>query len=137
MSYGYNEELEKVAFKTEFRFVHVEEISQFISVAKKENILFNKETRFYAVFIDGEVAAFSGIIWYKHKAKSCSSYVLREFRGRGIFKLMMDYTIKLMKEAGTPYLEGVCTEMSINELLKRGAYVTKEYKHFKQVRLDL
>ena len=79
------------------------------------------------------MGGFTGIIIYKNKAIFKNHFIFKEYRGKGYFKQLFDFSIKLTKELGIKKVEATCTDMSINHYLKNGFKVIKEFKKYKKV----
>ncbi len=111
--------------------------SSLISCSKKEGLTFCKSTDYYGLFDSDNLLAITGIIWYSNKAIFKNHYVFPEHRGNGYFKILLDYSIELVKERDINKIEATCTNMSIREYLKRGAKIIKEYKNYNKVLIEV
>lgn len=124
-----------------------------VKEAEKEHLCFSNHTEYYGIYDNdcigclqcmpncnrGEekLIGITGIVFLKDKAKLKNHYILPEYRGRGYFKKALDWSIEMVKTKGIHIIEANCTDMSINEYLKRGAKIIKEYKICKQVILEI
>jgi len=115
-----------------------EEIAPLKANAEAEDLCFSDNTIYYGAYRYGEqLLGFGGIVWYRNKAKFKNVYVLPEYRGNGIFRLIFNHRFKIVALSGIKKIEATCTEMSLPLYLKLGAKITKEYKKFKKVEIDL
>ena len=57
-----------------------------------------------------------------------------ENRGKGYFKILFDFSIKICKELNINIVEATCTNMSIKEYYKRGFIDIKKYKYYTKVK---
>lgn len=113
-------------------------IESFVNKAKEEKLCFSNDTEYYGIFnFENVLLGFTGIVFYKNKAKFKNHYVLPDYRGNGYFKELLDFSIDEVRKRGIKKVSANCTDMSINEYLKRGAKIVKEYKVCKQVILEI
>lgn len=124
-----------------------------IKDAEKEKIYFSNHTEYYGIYddeclgclqcmpncnrVEQKLIGITGIVFSKNKAKFKNHYILPEYRGKGYFKKALDWSIELVRNKGIHIVEANCTDMSINEYLKRGAKIVKEYNVCKQVILEI
>lgn len=100
--------------------------------AEKSGLYFCKSTKMYGIFIDNELAGYAGLILKKDKAVLKNAFIFNQFRGKGLYKKLIDFRIQVTKDKKV--IEATCTKMSINEYLKRGFKIVQEYKHYTKVR---
>lgn len=113
--------------------INKNDILNYISSAKNEDLTFCNKTNLYGLYINEELIAFTGIIIYKNKAIFKNHYVLNKYRGLGYFKILFDFSLKICKNLNIKKVEATCTEMSINHYLKNNFKIIKEYKKYKKV----
>lgn len=113
------------------------DIEKYVSDAKKSELIFCNKTIIYGLFFEDKIVGFTGIIFYKNKAIFKNHYVLMENRRNGYFKTLLEYSINLSLQMGIKIIEATCTKMSINEYLKRGFKITKQYKKYTKVKIIL
>lgn len=89
------------------------EIDKHIQEAKKSNLVFNKSTEYF-VIVDknGKIIGMSGLMLFKNKAIFKNDFVLKQYRGNGYFKKMVNFRINYCKNRGIKKLEATCTPMS-------------------------
>jgi hypothetical protein len=114
----------------------ISEIDKYIPYAKKNGLIFCNKTTLYGLYVNNEIAAFTGIIFYKNKAIFKNHYVPIKNRGNGYFKTLLEYSIKLCLEMKINVIEATCTKMSIKEYLKRDFKISKQYKLYTKVRYE-
>lgn len=113
------------------------EISQWKNQCNKDGLIFNKSTKLYAARHGGAIVGFAGVMTYKKKAIFKNSYVVPEYRRRGIWKLLFKYRVDVIRQKGIKKIEATCTSMSIEAYLKMGARVIKQYKKFATVEISI
>jgi len=94
--------------------------------ANKEGILFCKKTIYYGIEYNNEIVAIGGILHYENKNIIKNLYVLKNHRGKGYFKKMVDFLINLETNKK---LEANCTKYSIKYFLEKGFKVELVYKN--------
>jgi hypothetical protein len=114
--------------------INISEIEIYKNEAKKAGLVFCKNTIYYGLYNDNELLAFTGILFYKNKAIFKNHYVPEENRGKGYFKILFDFSIKICKELNINIVEATCTNMSIKEYYKRGFIDIKKYKYYTKVK---
>jgi N-acetylglutamate synthase-like GNAT family acetyltransferase len=114
----------------------ISEIDKYLPYAKKNGLIFCNKTTLYGLYVNNEIVAFTGIIFYKNKAIFKNHYVPIKNRGNGYFKTLLEYSINLCSEMKINVIEATCTKMSIKEYLKRGFQITKQYKLYTKVRYE-
>ena len=65
------------------------------------------------------------------------SFVFKEFRGFGIYKMMLDLRIEKAKETNCSFIYAQTTQQSKNEFIKRDFFAMKMYKKFVKFRKPL
>lgn len=110
--------------------ITLDSIRQFIPQTKREGMAgYSEKAHYYGVFVGGELAGFTSIQYYGNKkAKFNNHYVFRNYRGRGIFKLMFNFSLHKIMQEGYKTVIASCTSMSLNYYRKHGAQVTKYHK---------
>lgn len=116
--------------------VSIEELKDYIDLAKKSNLTFCSKTNYFAKYINNEIVAFCGVLPYKNKWILKNAYTLKEHRGKGYHKQLMEFRIHMAKTLGIKTLEATCTPMSLNNYLRYGFKIIKEYKEVTKVRRD-
>jgi GNAT superfamily N-acetyltransferase len=112
-------------------------IEPYVVAGRREGLAFSNSTQYYGWFENGELVGFTGIVPYRDYIKAKNHYVLPEYRRRGLFKQMLDWTIREAQKLGCRYIEATCTEKSLPEYLKRGAGIIQHYKTCTKVRLPI
>lgn len=111
---------------------------QFHSIAKLEGMAgWSKDAQYWGWFEDGKIVATTSIQLFSNKAKFNNHFVLKEYRGRGIFKKLFSFSIKHVQRNGINKVEAACTDMSLPYYLKNGAKVTRKYKICTNVVINL
>lgn len=114
--------------------INFSNIEKYVSDAKKSGLIFCNKTILYGLYIEDEIVAFTGIIFYKNKAIFKNHYVPIINRGKGYFKILLDYSYKLCIQMGIKTIEATCTKMSLNQYIKKGFVIIKQYKLYTKVR---
>lgn len=102
--------------------------------AEKCGLCFCKSTTLFGLFIDNELVAYTGIIFQKNKAIFKNHYVPDQYRGKGYFKKLLDFSLEVTKDK--KIIEATCTKMSLNQYIKSGFKVIKQYKLYTKVRYE-
>ncbi len=110
------------------------DIKDYEKDAIRSGLTFCKSTKLFGLFVNEELVAFRGIIFYKNKAVFKNSYVPVEYRGNGYFKRLYYFAIKLCLLKGIKTVEATCTSMTIGFYLSNGFEVVREYKEVTKVR---
>lgn len=110
------------------------DIESYKSEAIKSGLVFCKNGIFYGLYNNNELLAFTCILFYKNKAIFKNHYVPEKNRGKGYFKILLDFSIKICKELNIKIVEATCTKMSIKEYYKRGFIDKKKFKYYTKVR---
>lgn len=120
--------------------IKFEEIQKYREHLKNSDLVFCKNTILYGLYIkplgcsEKQLVGFSGILKYKNKVVFKNSFVFQKYRGKGYFKQLFDFSLKITKQLGIKIVEATCTYMIIEYYLKNGFSVIKKYKHFTKVR---
>ena len=86
---------------------------------------------------NGEAIGICGAIWFSRTCRFTNAYVMVEHRGRGGYRMMMEYRIAEARSRGIRWIESCCTEMSLPEYLKRGAVPLHYYPRINQTRVRM
>jgi predicted GNAT family acetyltransferase len=125
----------------EIRIVSVtyeEAFARFEKIASKEDMAgWSKNAQYYYVLFAEQIAGVSSIQYYAPKVKFNNHYVYKEYRGKGLFKVMFHFLMEKAIESKRKVIEATCTEMSVDYYLKNGFEVVKEYKRFYAVKKTL
>jgi hypothetical protein len=113
-----------------------EQIEPFKKMAKAENLIFSEGTEYYGKIEDTILLGFVGLKEYPRKYMFKTDYVLKPYRGRGVYRELNDYRVKLVNDRGFKPVELYCTASSLPLHLKNGAKVIKEYKISTKVRYE-
>ena len=119
------------------RIIKQSEVEPFLAQAKKAGLTFCNSTEYYGYFEDDVLVGITGAIWYSKKAVFKNSYVLEDYRRKGIYKTMFRYRMIAARERGVKLIEATCTEMSLPFYLSMGAKVIEQYKLYTKVQLKL
>lgn len=112
-------------------------IDKYVNDAKKSGLIFCNKTTLYGLYVNNEIAAFTGIIFYKNKAIFKNHYVPIKNRGNGYFKTLLEFSINLCLEMKINVIKATCTKMSLNQYLKKGFIIIKQYKKYTKVKIIL
>lgn len=114
--------------------IPLDSIRIYISETKKEGMAgFSENAEYFGLFTDNILAGFTSIQQYGiNKVKFNNHYILKEYRGRGYFKLLFSFSKEYAK--GRKII-ATCTEMSLQHYLSNGAKITKQYKHYTSVEI--
>lgn len=82
-----------------------------------------------------ELLAFSGYEMNNTSFVLKRAYVYQNYRGFGLYKIMLDMRIEKAKKSGRKMIQATTTPMSQREFEKRGFFCTKKYKKFQTFRL--
>jgi predicted GNAT family acetyltransferase len=118
--------------------INLELIQPYISQTKREGMAgYSNKAEYYGAFINNDLIGFTSIQYYNKKAKFNNHYIFKEHRGNGYFKELLDFSINTVKANGCTEVIASCTNMSLNEYLKRGAIIEKEYKICTNIKLAI
>ena len=100
-----------------------------ISKTEGRNQSIGKMTTIYKVEYEplNLLVAMCGAIWYKGTCKFKNTYVVPQCRTKGVFKHMIDFRIEEARKRKIRLINTICTKMSINEYLRRGATKVRYY----------
>jgi hypothetical protein len=113
------------------------QLEPFLLDAQKTGLVFCNSTQYYGYFDDGKLIAITGVIWYSKKAIFKNSYVLEEYRRKGIYQNLFRYRMIAVRERGIKLIEATCTDMSLSLWLKMGAKVIQQYKLYTKVQYKI
>ncbi len=114
--------------------------AEFREKAEKERLSFLMKSNAYylGVFEDSKLIGCTCIIKYKNgNGKIKSSYVLKEFRNKGIFTELNNVSLGFAQGIGVKQLKLNCTDCSVNIHLKAGAAIERKDKTITYMRYDL
>lgn len=114
-----------------------EHIEPFLAETEKLGLSYCNATTYYGKFVDCNLVAFTGILWYSKKAVFKNHYVIPEYRHHGYFKELFRYSMIAVRERGIKLIEANCSSMSLPLYIRMGAKITKQYKDWTQVQLKL
>lgn len=118
--------------------IQYSDTEQFHSMAKLEGMAgWSKDAEYWGWFDNGKLVATTSIQFYESKVKFNNHFVLKEYRGRGIFKRLFAISIKTAQRRGFKVIEAACTDMSLPYYLKIGAKIVRKYKICTSVRINL
>lgn len=107
--------------------------------AEKERISFlsKPNAHYFGVFEENTLIGCTCIIQYKNgNGKIKSSYILDEYRNKGIFTELNKISLEFAKELGIKQLKLNCTDCSVNIHLKAGAVIERRDKTITYMRYD-
>ncbi len=105
-------------------------LAPYISMAKKEGLLFSENCDYYAYYKDSNIIGFCAIKYVSNnKAVFKCDYVLKEYRGNGLLIHMINFRKRILKEKGIKNAEANCTKMAVNSHLKCGGEISHKYKN--------
>lgn len=85
----------------------------------------------YIAYDHNQIAGFAGIKYGKTHAVLKRAYVYPAFRGRGVYRLLLQRRIEDILALGVKRIKCTVTAMSEREFISRSFRVTKEYKLYK------
>jgi GNAT superfamily N-acetyltransferase len=80
------------------------------------------------------MVGFTGLCFYKRKVVFKNHYVLPDYRKRGIFRKMLDWSMARSLKRGILIAEATCTNASLQEYIRRGFTIVRKYKIATKVR---
>jgi GNAT superfamily N-acetyltransferase len=113
------------------------EVEPFLIQAKKSGLTFCNSTQYYGYYDNDKLVAITGVIWYSKKAIFKNSYVLEEYRRKGIYQNLFRYRMIAVRERGIKLIEATCTDMSLGLWLKMGAKIIQQFKNYTKVQYKL
>jgi predicted acetyltransferase len=102
--------------------------------AVASGLVFCKTAKLFALFVDNDIIAFAGILFYKNKAVFKNQFVKINSRGKGYFKALFVFRLDMCRNLNIKVVEATCTEMSLSLYLKSGFKIVKKFKHYTKVR---
>lgn len=102
------------------------DIALHLPAAKRAGLSFVKSTSLYGLYENGKILGFTGIIWLGSKVILKNHYVLPEYRGRGLFWIMLRFSLRLAVQAGYRHAEVYASPMVLPAYLKIGVTITKK-----------
>jgi predicted GNAT family acetyltransferase len=114
--------------------ISISDISQYFAEAKISGLTFCKSTNLYGLFIENKLVAFTGVIIMPKKAIFKNHFVPHENRGKGYFKILLNFSLDIVRHLNIKIVEATCTKMSIRAYLDRGFAIVKQYKNYTKVR---
>ena len=119
------------------RTIRDSEVQPFLDQAKKAGLSFCNSTEYYGYYHGTTLVAITGVIWYSKKAVFKNSYVLDDYRRKGIYQQLFRYRMIAARERGVKLIEATCTVMSIGLWLKMGAKITQQYSTYTKLQLKI
>lgn len=118
--------------------ISLQEITPYIKATQREGMAgYSKNAIYYGGYVDNQLVGFTSIQYYNKKAKFNNHYIFHLYRGNGYFKQLLEFSISQAKEKGCTEIVAACTKMSLNEYLKRGAVIEREYKICTNIKLAI
>ena len=109
--------------------VGFEHLAEIIPFAKADNITHLPECEFLAYYIKDKLIATVGWTTHKNKFVLRNDFVLKEYRGQGIYEKLHKMRVNLLQPLGKKVLEIRCTPMSYRLHKRLGAVPIKRYKN--------
>jgi GNAT superfamily N-acetyltransferase len=106
-----------------------------IGDAKKENISFMLNAKYYAYYFNNTIVGICGIV-KNRKTILKSAFVLPEFRGRGIYKKMVNYIINQLEYPKDYPIIASAYFKAAKYLIGIGFQIIKNYKKGYLLRKD-
>ena len=108
----------------------LEDLGPWRGAAEREGILFSQQVDMFAVRLrkNAGIAGFFGIRWFHGSAVLKCVYVLPEYRRRGLFRLMTEYSLRLIRSRGIERVDAHATAMSASMYLHLGAVLIRRFK---------
>lgn len=119
------------------RIINYADIQPYLAETEKLGLSYCNATEYYGKYVDGQLVAFTGVLWYSKKAVFKNHYVLPDYRHNGYFKELFRFSMIAVRERGIKLIEANCSTMSLPLYMKMGAKITKEFKDWTQVQLKL
>ena len=116
--------------------ISYEDTFDFHNLGKKDGLIF-KEDISYIGYYENDILI--GIAGYEEKNKKAilrCTYVLRDYRGKGIYGELVRYRLDILKSKGFNVVESTCTEKSLYYHLRRGAKIIKSYKKYTKIKYE-
>jgi len=112
-------------------------IEQYKIDAIKLGLHFCQKTHYWGYYYEKELKGFTGILWYKHKAVFKNHFVPLKYRRQGVFADLFNFSVSQVKQAHIAIIEANCSKESLPLYLKKGAVITKQYKDWTKVQINL
>ncbi len=106
--------------------IAIDDIAPYKKLASRAGLTFCEKTVLYGVYDMERLVGFFGLISSSKHIIVKNIYVLEDMRGRGYFKLMMDY---IMTHDPQKRKVANCTYMSLREFIARGFVTVRRYKN--------
>jgi len=117
---------------------HEKATELFEALAAKEDMAgWSKNAEYYFVLYNEVIAGVTSLQYWSTKIKFNNHYVYKEYRGKGLFKFMFEFSMKNARFSRCKYIEATCTSMSIDHYLKNGFQIVKEFKLYYGVKYIL
>lgn len=117
------------------RRVEKSELANLMQLAKREGLFFNKSTNIYwGAFVKENLIGFCGVMLSKNKATLKNAFVLKKYRGCGVYTQLNAHRFEYIRSIGVTVIEANVTETSLPYHLKNGAQVVRVYNNCKKVR---
>ncbi len=100
-------------------------------------ILTDKDTTWFVAHMKLDVIGFGAIKWMKSHAILTYSYVVPEFRKKGIHKRLLDDRIAHIVSKGMKLVKADCTKASLGNFKRLGFTVSKEFRNWTKVEKEL
>lgn len=113
------------------------EIEPYLQETRKLGLHFCNSTEYYGYYINEQLLGFTGILWYSSKAVFKNHYVLPLHRKSGIFNELFIFSLKEAKNRGIRLIEANCSESSIPQYLKFNGKITKQYKDWTKIEIQI
>lgn len=118
--------------------IKLSDINEYIAQTKREGMAgFSEKAHYYGAYVNDVLVGFTSIQYFANKVKFNNHYIFNEYRGRGYFRQMLNFSINTARSKGYNLVEAACTKMSINEYIKRGAVIIREYKICTNIKLEI
>jgi UDP-N-acetylmuramoyl-tripeptide--D-alanyl-D-alanine ligase len=112
---------------TKVKFEEISHFSQYLEDAGMEFYRVRESTTWLAAKISDKIVGIMGVEFVKTSALFKSAYVLEEYRGKGIFDLLLANCLDLAVEIGCKQAIGYCLPPSIRAFSKKGFRVSYKY----------
>jgi GNAT superfamily N-acetyltransferase len=103
--------------------------TKIINEAFKRKLSLKGVYELYALYVDGVAVSIAAIQYKKDRAILKFEYTPEEYQKKGFHTKLLKYRIELCKSKGIKKIEANCLKPSLNNHLKLGAKIIKQYKH--------
>jgi hypothetical protein len=111
------------------KIISLKDIEPLLLIAKKDGLFFNKSTNIYfGYYLNGNLVGFCGLYTTKKTAILKNDFVLKDYRNKGIYKMLNEFRFNYINTLGFKYVEANVTKYSLDFHLKNGAEIVKKYK---------